>query len=75
MAKRIVDIHGFLVNPPQFYYQALNNAREMIDKMDKEGVDRSDMVVAANSLIQDINCYIAFLPKREGRNLDLDKAH
>ena len=68
MTKRIVDIHGALVCPPQFYYQALNNARKMIDKMDKEGVDRSDIVVAANNLIQEINSHIVFLPKREGKN-------
>ena len=68
MAKRIVDIHGGLINPPQFYYQALNNARKMIDKMDKEGVDRSDMIVAINNLVGEINFHIAFLPKREGKN-------
>jgi hypothetical protein len=68
MSKRIVDIHGSLVNPPQFYYQALNNARNMIDKMDREGVDRSDIIVAANNLMQDINSYIIFLPKREAQN-------
>ena len=68
MAKRIVDIHGALVCPPQFYYQALNNARKMIDKMDKEGVDRSDMIVAINNLVGEINFHIAFLPKREGKN-------
>ena len=68
MSKRIIDIHGSLVNPPQFYYQALNNARNMIDKMDREGVDRSDIIVAANNLIQEINSYIVFLPKRETQN-------
>ena len=68
MAKRIVDIHGSLVNPPQFYYQALNNARKMIDRMDKEGIDRSDIVVAVNNLIQEINSHIVFLPKRETKN-------
>ena len=68
MSKRIVDIHGSLVNRPQFYYQALNNARNMIDKMDRERVDRSDIIVAANNLMQDINYYIVFLPKREAQN-------
>lgn len=68
MAKRIVDIHGSLVNPPQFYYQAFNNARKMIDKMDKEGIDRSDIVVAVNNLIQEINLHAFFLPKRKTKN-------
>ena len=68
MAKRIVDIHGSLVYPPLFYCQALNNARKMIDKLDKEGVDRSDIVVAVNNLIQEINSHIIFLPKREVQN-------
>ena len=40
----------------------------MIDKMDREGVDRSDIIVAANNLMQDINSYIIFLPKREAQN-------
>ena len=70
MAKRIVDIHGSLLcgRYLSHYYEALNNARKMINKLDKEGVDRSDIVVAVNNLVQEINSHIVFLPKRKVQN-------
>lgn len=64
MAKRIVDIHGDLVYLPNGYDDAVQAMMKMIDNMESEGVDRSDMSVALSALMAHMKFYLNFLPKR-----------
>lgn len=70
MAKRIVDIHGDLVYFPKGYDEALQAAVKMIDSMESEGVDRSDMSVALSTLMAQMKFHMNFLPQRVLTNSD-----
>lgn len=64
MSKRIVDVHGDLVYFPNGYDEALQAVVKMIDNMESEGVDRSDMSVALSTLMAQMKFHLNFLPKR-----------
>ena len=64
MTKRIVDINGNVVNVPKHYYEVIELASKMIDSMESENIDRSDMEVIVRSMSCEINFYLGFLPNR-----------
>jgi hypothetical protein len=63
--KRIIDINGQIIVSPQHYHSALQCGHNMIDLMDKENVDRSDMLVAINDLHRELTFHCTFLPRRD----------
>jgi len=67
MTKRIVDINGNVVNVPKHYYEVIELASKMIDSMESENVDRSDMEVIVRSMSSEINFYLCFLPDRTNK--------
>lgn len=65
MTKRIVDINGEIVYLPKGYGEALNAALNMIDGMESDKVDRSDMAVVLTTLMTELNFHLnIYLPKR-----------
>ena len=70
MRKRIVDKNGGLVNYPRHYHEALHAACCMINELESDNIDRSDMHVAINSLMTDIKFHLTFL-KDKGSKDDL----
>jgi hypothetical protein len=65
MTKRIVDINGEIMYLPKGYGEALNAARNMIDGMESDKVDRSDMAVVLATLMTELNFHLnIYLPKR-----------
>jgi len=67
MTKRIVDINGVLFSHPEGYYEALNALAELVDNMESEGVDRSDMSVALKSVMDEAVFHLTFLKARTPR--------
>ena len=63
--KRIVDINGDIICEPEHYYECLKWGREMIDKMEADNVDRSDMLVILNRLSEEIRFSMLMLKDRE----------
>ena len=64
--KRIVDINGDIICEPEHYHECLKWGREMIDKMEVDNVDRSDMLVILNRLSEEIRFSMLMLKDREG---------
>lgn len=62
--KRIVDINGDIIIEPQHYHESLRWGREMIDKMEKDGVDRSDMLVIIKRLEEEMRFTLCMLKDR-----------
>lgn len=68
MSKRIIDINGSIVYLPKGYGESLNAARKMLDDMESENVDRSDMAVVLANLMTELNFHLnIYLPKRTGK--------
>jgi hypothetical protein len=65
MFKRLVDINGFLINEPQHYHESLKWAEAMIESMEDEKIDRSDMNVVINRLTEEIRFRLMMLKNRE----------
>ena len=65
MYKRIVGINGGLISHPEGYHKALDALVELIDNMESEGVDRSDMSVALNSAMREALFHLTFLEARK----------
>jgi hypothetical protein len=63
--KRVIDINGDMIVPPNGYYEALTKLYEMIDGMEAEKVDRSDMVVVLDQLIMEVKMQLTLLPDRD----------
>jgi hypothetical protein len=64
MRKRIFDIQENVILDPQHYHTVKEAAYAMLDQMEKDEIDRSDMVVVLNNLMSDLQFYINFyLPK------------
>ena len=61
---RIVDKDGQVINYPAEYYAADKEIKKLIETMEADGVDRSDMVVILSSLFRDANFRMTFLPRR-----------
>ena len=64
--KRIVDINGDIICEPEHYHECLKWGREMINKMEADNVDRSDMLVIIERLAFEIRFTLAMLKDREG---------
>ena len=65
--KRIVDINGQMINAPEHYHETLKWGNHMIDKMDEDNVDRSDMPVVINDLYRELTFNLTFLKRRDKR--------
>ena len=65
MSKRLVDVNGDIVNEPQHYHEALRWGRLMVDAMEAEQVDRSDMCVIVNRLAEEIRFSLVMLRDRD----------
>lgn len=63
--KRTVDIDGLTINAPQHYHSALQFGHHMIDQMEAENVDRSDMQVAVIDLYRDLLFHIFSLRSKQ----------
>lgn len=64
--KRIVDINGDIICEPEHYHECIKCGRDMIDKMEADNVDRSDMLVIIERLAFEIRFSLAMLKNREG---------
>ena len=64
--KRIVDINGDIICEPEHYHECLKWGREMINKMEADNVDRSDMLVIIERLAFEIRFTLDMLKDREG---------
>ena len=64
--KRIVDINGDVIREPEGYHEALELVRKMIDKMEEDNVDRSDMLVIIERLAVEVRFTLVMLKDREG---------
>ena len=62
--KRIVDINGDIIIEPRHYHESLRWGREMIDQMEKDGVDRSDMLVIIKRLEEEMRFTLCLLKDR-----------
>lgn len=65
MRKRILDVNGQIITVPKEYHLALEYACEMIDKLESENVDRSDMYAVLHHLMSDISYHLTFLKCEE----------
>jgi len=63
--KRAVDIDGQLINEPQGYAGCVETLRSLIDELDVDGVDRSDIQVVLSSIMFEANYHLALLPSRQ----------
>lgn len=63
--KRLIDIDGYVINEPQHYHEALRWGREMIDKMEEDNVDRSDMIAIVQRLSEEMRFGLVTLRNRE----------
>lgn len=65
MRKRVLDVNGQIITVPNEYYLALQDACKMIDKLESENVDRSDMYAILHHLMLDISYHLTFLKCEE----------
>ena len=63
--KRIVDINGDIICEPEHYHESLKWGREMVDKMESDSIDRSDMLVIVNRLAEEIRFSLVMLRDRK----------
>jgi predicted alpha/beta hydrolase family esterase len=63
--KRIVDINGTIINEPQHYHESLKWAREMVQEMENDNVDRSDMQVVIERLSEEVRFTLLMLRDRD----------
>lgn len=64
LTNRIVDINGEVIVLPEHYHECLQWGQNMIDKMEEDGVDRSDMYVVLEYLHNELAFHTRFLKKR-----------
>lgn len=65
MSKRLIDINGDVIVEPQHYHESLKWARHMVDEMEEQKVDRSDMLVIVNRLYEEMKFSLALLRDRD----------
>ncbi len=65
MIKRAVDIDGQIINEPQGYADCVETLRSLVDELDGDGVDRSDIQVVLSSIMFEANYHLALLPSRQ----------
>ena len=63
--KRLVDINGDIVITPEHYYSVLQEAENMIEKMESENVDRADMMVVLETLASEMKFRLRMLKNRD----------
>lgn len=51
---RLVDIDGYTINNPEYYHESLKWGNLMIEKMEADKIDRSDMMVIVMRLYQEM---------------------
>lgn len=64
MTKRIIDINGHVIVEPEYYHSSLDHVQQMVDKMEEDGVDRSDMYVIICRLYQEMLFTLTMLKDR-----------
>lgn len=64
MTKRIIDINGDVIVEPEHYHSSLNYVQQMVDKMEEDGVDRSDMYAIICRLYQEMLFTLTMLKDR-----------
>ena len=64
--KRIIDVNGDVIREPEGYHEALELGRKMINKMEADNVDRSDMLVIIERLAVEIGFTLTMSKDREG---------
>lgn len=64
MTKRIIDINGDVIVEPEHYHSSLNYVQQMVDKMEEDGVDRSDMYAIICRLYQEMLFTLTMLKNR-----------
>ncbi len=64
MSKRLVDVNGALINTPEGWSEAIKAIEDMLDKMEADNIDRSDMSVILTSLFDCASFHLRFLGKR-----------
>jgi hypothetical protein len=62
--KRIVDTDGYIINDPEHFHETLRWGRHMIDKMEEEKVDRSDMHLMVQRLTEELRFTLTMLRNR-----------
>ena len=62
--KRLVDVNGKIIVEPRGYYETLELFRSMIESMEEESIDRSDMCVIVDSLYREMQFYLTMLKDR-----------
>ena len=65
MIKRAVDIDGQIINEPQGYAECVETLRSLVDELDGDGVDRSDIQVVLSRIMFEANYHLALLPSRQ----------
>lgn len=65
MTKRIIDINGDSISLPEEYSTALNAINALIDKLEEQQVDRSDMAVVLLDLVGEAQFHLRFLEDRD----------
>jgi|694.fasta_scaffold03312_38 hypothetical protein len=68
MKKRIVDVEGYVINFPSSYHQVKELAEKMLDGMERDNVDRSDIQVVLNALFDEIKFHMNFQMKYVNNN-------
>lgn len=63
--QRLVDINGDIICEPEHYRESLKWARFMVDKMEEDKIDRSDMLVICNRLAEQVRFQLAMLRDRD----------
>lgn len=64
MGKRLVDVNGDIINTPEGWLEASTAIESMLDKMDADNIDRSDMSVILTFLFNSASFHLRFLGKR-----------
>ena len=64
MTKRIIDINGDVIVEPEHYHSSLDYVQQMVDKMEEDGVDRSDMYAIICRLYEEMLFTLTMLKNR-----------
>jgi len=64
IVKRAIDINGDIICEPAHYWDCVRSGVQMIEKMEDEGVDRSDMHVIINKVQFELQFHVTMLKKR-----------
>lgn len=63
--ERMVDINGIIINEPEHYHESLKWARSMVDAMEDDNIDRSDMALICDALAADVRFSLLMLRDRD----------